>query len=142
MLPIARKSVEPLAAHTDPLHVYAKHQSLHHLVVKSQWSDTALLKSVRLWMQPALVAQTGHYWTIGDTGFSKKGKHSVSVARQNCGRLGKQDICQFTISLSLATELGSVPIANQPYLLKDWALLNCPCHLTCIYANRLSLYLL
>ena len=32
MLPMERKSVEPLAAHTDPLHVSSKHQSLHHLV--------------------------------------------------------------------------------------------------------------
>lgn len=54
MLPIARKSVEPLAAHTDPMHVRAKHQSLHHFVAKSTWSDSALLESVRHWMEPAL----------------------------------------------------------------------------------------
>src|SRR5919106_3962291 len=41
MLPIERKSVEPLAAHTDPLHVSSQHQSLHHLVAMSEWSDTA-----------------------------------------------------------------------------------------------------
>ncbi|MBI5659241.1 MAG: transposase [Nitrosomonadales bacterium] len=40
MLPIARKSIEPLAACSDPLHVAAKHQSLHHFVAKSAWSDT------------------------------------------------------------------------------------------------------
>lgn len=121
MLPIARKSVEPLAAHTDPLHVRAKHQSLHHFVAKSTWSDSALLESVRKWVQPALVTQTGHYWIIDDTGFPKKGKHSVGVARQYCGQLGKQDNCQVAVSLSLASELGSVPIAYQLYLPKDWA---------------------
>ncbi len=31
MLPLKRKSVEPLAASMDPLHVQAKHQSLHHV---------------------------------------------------------------------------------------------------------------
>ena len=36
MLPIARKSVEPLAACSDPLHVAAKHQSMHHFVAKSE----------------------------------------------------------------------------------------------------------
>ena len=121
MLPIARKSVEPLAAYTDPMHVRAKHQSLHHFVAKSTWSDSALLESVRKWVQPALVAQTGHYWIIDDTGFPKKGKHSVGVARQYCGQLGKQDNCQVAVSLSLATESGSVPVAYQLYLPKDWA---------------------
>ena len=121
MLPIARKSIEPLAAYTDPMHVRAKHQSLHHFVAKSTWSDSALLESVRKWVQPALVAQTGHYWIIDDTGFPKKGKHSVGVARQYCGQLGKQDNCQVAVSLSLATESGSVPIAYQLYLPKEWA---------------------
>src|SRR5258706_16264799 len=49
MLPLERKSVEPLAAHTDPLHVSAKHQSLHHLVAQSQWSDTAVFARVGGW---------------------------------------------------------------------------------------------
>ncbi|MDQ1817649.1 IS701 family transposase [Massilia sp. CCM 9210] len=121
MLPIARKSIEPLAAHTDPMHVCAKHQSLHHFVAKSTWSDSAILESVRNWVQPALACETGHYWIVDDTGFPKKGKHSVGVARQYCGQLGKQDNCQVAVSVSLATELGSIPIAYQLYLPKDWA---------------------
>lgn len=121
MLPIARKSVEPLAAHTDPMHVRAKHQSLHHFVAKSAWSDTAVLASVFDCVRPALGMDAGHYWIVDDTGFPKKGKHSVGVARQYCGQLGKQDNCQVAVSLSFATELGSVPIAYQLYLPKDWA---------------------
>lgn len=38
MLPIARKSVEPLAAHADPLNVAAKHQALHHFVANARFS--------------------------------------------------------------------------------------------------------
>ncbi|PWF48334.1 IS701 family transposase [Massilia glaciei] len=121
MLPISRKSVEPLAAHLEPLRVRAKHQSLHHFVAKSSWSDSAVLASVGDSVKPLLVTDTGHYWIIDDTGFPKKGKHSVGVARQYCGQLGKQDNCQVAVSLSLATELGSVPIAYQLYLPKDWA---------------------
>ena len=121
MLPIARKSVEPLAAHTDPLHVRAKHQSLHHFVAKSAWSDTAVLSSVLDCVRPALATGAGHYWIVDDTGFPKKGKHSVGVARQYCVQLGKQDNCQVAVSLSFATEVGSVPIAYQLYLPKDWA---------------------
>ena len=110
MLPIERKSVERLAAHTDPLHVRSQHQSLHHLVAMSEWSDPAVLRRVRDWVMPWLGANSRFYWIVDDTGFPKKGKHSVGVARQYCGQLGKQDNCQVAVSLSLASERGSVPV--------------------------------
>lgn len=121
MLPIERKSVEPLAAHTDPLHVSSQHQSLHHLVAMSEWSDTAVLKRVRDWVMARLGHKSKFYWIIDDTGFPKKGAHSVGVARQYCGQLGKQDNCQVAVSLSLATEQGSVPIGFRLYLPEPWA---------------------
>jgi SRSO17 transposase len=121
MLPIQRKSVEPLAAYADPLHVSAKHQSLHHFVAQSEWSDAAVMARIRDWVLPHLGLNAGGYWIIDDTGFPKKGKHSVGVARQYCGQLGKQDNCQVAVSLSLASVQGSLPIAYQLYLPKDWA---------------------
>jgi SRSO17 transposase len=121
MLPIERKSVEPLAAHTDPLHVSSQHQSLHHLVAMSEWSDTAVLERVRDWVMARLGQKSKFYWIIDDTGFPKKGAHSVGVARQYCGQLGKQDNCQVAVSLSLATEQGSVPIGFRLYLPEEWA---------------------
>lgn len=121
MLPIERKSVEPLAAHTDPLHVSAKHQSLHHLVAESDWSDKAVLNCVRDWVMPKLGRKSHFYWIVDDTGFPKKGVHSVGVARQYCGQLGKQDNCQVAVSLSLASERGSVPIEFRLYLPGKWA---------------------
>ena len=86
MLPIQRKSIEPLAAHVHPLRVAAKHQSLHHFVAKAGWSDGAVLARVRDWVLPHLGLDSGCYWIIDDTGFPKKGKHSVGVARQYCGQ--------------------------------------------------------
>ena len=121
MLPLARKSVEPMAARVDPLHASARHQALHHFVAKSEWSDSAVLDRVRDWVVPALGLEGGCYWIIDDTGFPKKGKHSVGVARQYCGQLGKQDNCQVAVSLSLASTRGSMPIAWQLYLPHDWA---------------------
>ena len=60
-------------------------------------------------------------WIVDDTGFPKKGKHSVGVARQYCGQLGKQDNCQVAVSLSVANDAASLPIAFRLYLPEDWA---------------------
>ena len=92
MLPLARKSVEPMAAGLEPLRVSARHQALHHFVAKSEWSDAVVLERVREWVAPALALQDGCYWIVDDTGVPKKGKHSVGVARQYCGQLGKPAI--------------------------------------------------
>ena len=121
MLPIERKSVEPLAANISPYHVCAKHQSLHHFVAKSDWSDEAVLMRVRDWVLPSMRAEGELFWIVDDTGFPKKGKHSVGVARQYCGQLGKQDNCQVAVSLSVASEAGSVPVAYGLYLPEIWA---------------------
>lgn len=120
MLSLSRKSVEPMAARVDPLHASARHQALHHFVAKSEWSDMAVMARVRDWVIPSLGLDSGCYWIIDDTGFPKKGKHSVGVARQYCGQLGKQDNCQVAVSLSLASVQGSIPIMYQLYLPKDW----------------------
>jgi SRSO17 transposase len=121
MLPLERKSVEPIAAHLDPRHVRARHQALHHFVAQSEWSDAALLKRVREWVLPQLVRKEPVYWIIDDTGMRKKGRHSVGVARQYCGQIGKQDNCQVAVSLSIATAQASLPVAWQLYLPTEWA---------------------
>jgi SRSO17 transposase len=58
---------------------------------------------------------------IDDTGFPKQGIHSVGVARQYCGQLGKQDNCQAAVSLALANEHYSVPVGYRLYLPQDWS---------------------
>jgi len=123
MLPGERKSVEPMAARVHPQDVGSAHQSMHHLVADSEWSDTALLAAVAREVVPVLseAEQAPCFWIIDDTGFRKYGKHSVGVARQYCGQLGKTENCQVAVSLSLATVEGSVPLNYRLYLPAEWA---------------------
>ena len=123
MLPGSRKSVEPMAARVHPQDVRSAHQSMHHLVADSEWSDGALLAAVAREVVPVLTAsgQEPCYWIIDDTGHRKYGRHSVGVARQYCGQWGKVDNCQVAVSLSLATAEGSLPLSYQLYLPEKWA---------------------
>ena len=123
LLPCERKSVEPMAAVTAPERTAAQHQSLLHFVGQGRWSDEALLTKVQEMVLPAIERHGPiEAWIIDDTSFPKKGRHSVGVARQYCGQLGKQENCQTAVSLSLANAHGSLPVAWRLYLPQAWAL--------------------
>ena len=122
LLPSERKSVEPIAALTAPKRTAAQHQSLLHFVGQGDWSDDAVMERIRAHTMPRIEAHgTISAWIVDDTGFPKKGKHSVGVARQYCGQLGKQDNCQVAVSLSIANDHASLPVAYQLYLPQSWA---------------------
>ena len=121
MAPLKRKSVEPMASHLAPAATRARHQSLHHFVADSAWSDEQMLLRVAQWVVPAMDFSDGGWWIIDDTGFPKQGRHSAGVARQYCGMLGKQDNCQVAVSVSLACAAASIPVAWQLYLPQEWA---------------------
>ena len=117
-----RKSVEPMAARLAPDHVQSMHESLHHFVAQSPWSDGHMLRQVRAYVLPAMQALGPvTAWIVDETGVVKKGTHSVGVARQYCGRVGKKENCQVAVSLSVATASGSLPIAWCLYLPGEWA---------------------
>src|ERR1700687_1381736 len=122
MMPCERKSVEPMAAMTAPARVAAQHQSLLHFVGEGRWSDERVLAKVREMVLPK-IERDGPIgaWIIDDTSFPKQGRHSVGVARQYCGQLGKQDNCQVAVSLSIANHHASLPAAYRLYLPKSWA---------------------
>jgi SRSO17 transposase len=89
LMPVERKSVEPLAAMTAPARVAAQHQSLLHFVSNAPWSDDRVLAKVRGLVLPSIERRGPiEAWIIDDTGFPKKGRHSVGVTRQYCGQLG------------------------------------------------------
>src|SRR5215208_2928361 len=122
LLPGERKSVEPMAARVDPARVGAAHQSLHHFVAKAAWDDAALLVAVRDHVLPAMLERGPiRAWIVDDTGLPKRGKLSVGVARQYCGQLGKREDCQVAVTLSVANEAASLPIAYRLYLPEGWA---------------------
>jgi SRSO17 transposase len=122
LLPSVRKSVEPMAALTAPTRTAAQHQSLLHFVGQGEWSDDAVMGKIRAYTIPHIETHGAILaWIIDDTGFPKKGKHSVGVARQYCGQLGKQDNCQVAVSLSIANDHASLPVAYRLYLPQSWA---------------------
>ena len=123
LLPGERKSVEPMAARLYPDNVRQAHQSMHHIVADAAWSDEDMLEAVRAYVLPPM-EQKGSVvaWVVDDTGFVKKGTHSVGVTRQYCGQVGKQENCRVAVSLSVSTEHVSLPIAWRLYLPEVWAM--------------------
>src|ERR1700757_5396421 len=117
-----RKSVEPMAAVTAPASVLVQYQKMLHFVANSPWSDARVLAKVREKVVPQIERHGPiKVWIIDDTSFPKQGTHSVGVAHQYCGELGKQANCQVAVTLSIANEHASLPIAYQLYLPKEWA---------------------
>ena len=122
LLPGERKSVEPMAARLAPDNVRRTHQSLHHMVADAPWSDASLLRQVRKYALSALREKEPVVaWVVDDTGLVKKGTHSVGVARQYCGQVGKQENCRVAVSLSVTTKTASLPVAWRLYLPESWA---------------------
>src|SRR4249919_3474003 len=123
IMPCERKSVEPMAAITAPGRTAAQHQSLLHFVGQGGWSDAQVLGKVREMVLPRIERHGPiEAWIIDDTSFPKQGRHSVGVAHQYCGQFGKQANCQTAVSLSLANDFASLPVAYRLYLPKEeWA---------------------
>jgi SRSO17 transposase len=97
-------------------------QSLHHLVANAPWNDEVLLEEVRQYVLPTMLSHGPVVaWIVDDTGFPKKARHSVGVARQYCGQVGKQENCRIAVSLSVATWSSNLPIRYRRYLPKESA---------------------
>jgi SRSO17 transposase len=115
-----RKSIEPMAGRLveDSSEIQATRQRLQQCVTVSPWSDE------ELWLRLALKAEGElpevEALVVDDTGFPKKGTHSVGVQRQYSGTMGRKDNCQVATSLHLASERGSVCVGMQLYLPESW----------------------
>src|SRR5438045_5213433 len=120
MLDGERQSIQPLAQrvnvpgwHGDTM------QALQQFVNQSPWDEQAVLRTYRRLLAASL-ADTAGGVVIDDTGFAKKGRHSVGVARQYSGTLGKTDNCQVAVSLHYAAPKGDYPLALRLFLPEPW----------------------
>jgi SRSO17 transposase len=116
LMPGERKSVEPLAARIAPGDV----EQLHHFVATSRW-DTEPIEAVLLDKADALLGGDDAHLIVDDTAIPKKGEHSVGVAHQYCGQLGKQANCQCLVSVALARGDVPVPVALRLFVPESWA---------------------
>jgi SRSO17 transposase len=116
-----RKSIEPMAARLvdDPAEVQGMRQRLQQAVVVADWADEEMRKRLALKLDAELPGVEA--LAVDDTGLPKKGEHSVGVARQYSGTLGRIDNCQVATSLHLAGEAGSGCIGMRLFLPETWA---------------------
>lgn len=116
-----RKSVQPMAARlaSEASEADAMRQRLQDCVGKSPWSDEVLLGRLAQRFERDLPAIEA--FVVDDTGFAKKGEHSVGVARQYSGTLGRIENSQVAVSLHLAGAKGSGCIGMRLYLPEEWA---------------------
>jgi SRSO17 transposase len=110
-----RKSVQPMAAELTP----DAYDQLHNFIASRSW-DSAPLETVLASKADALVGGQGAILVIDDIALPKKGEHSVGVASQYAGVLGKTANCQVLVSLTLARNEVPVPLALRRFLPDEW----------------------
>jgi SRSO17 transposase len=116
-----RKSIEPMSARLKKVEQGAEdyEQALQQFINQSPWNEQVVLDSLQAWVG----RQFGRdgYLILDDTGFPKQGKHSVGVARQYTGTLGKVASCQVAVTLQLATNREVLGLDARLYLPQAWA---------------------
>jgi SRSO17 transposase len=109
-----RKSAGAMAARLPD----GNEQSLQQFLNQSPWDWLPLWQQMAARLERTFSA--GVAWIVDDTGFPKKGEHSVGVARQYSGTLGKTANCQIAVSLHRTDARGSSPLGFRLYLPQEW----------------------
>jgi SRSO17 transposase len=113
MLDGRRKSIEPMAERLPD----GDEQCLQQFVNQSPWDWAAVRERLAKRMQREIQPEA---WIVDETGFPKFGRHSVGVAHQYCGALGKVANCQVGVSINAATDAASCPLDWRLFLPKEW----------------------
>jgi SRSO17 transposase len=109
------KSVEPIALEL----LQGSVRSLQRFMKEGRWDHTAMGAAHQRQLAAVLNHPEG-ILTTDSSEFVKKGTHSVGVARQYCGRLGKVDNCQSGVFIGYASPNGYGLIEAQLYMPKAW----------------------
>ncbi len=116
-----RKSIEPMAVRLKKIEEGEEdyEQALQQFINQSPWDEQAVLDSLQTWVGRQF--GTDGYLILDDTGFPKQGQHSVGVARQYTGTLGKVASCQVAVTLQLATNREVLGLDARLYLPQAWS---------------------
>ena len=109
-----RKSIEPMANRLPDGNV----QAMQQFIGQSPWDPMPTRRRLAERMSRELVP--AHGWIVDDTGFPKKGDHSIGVARQYCGRLGKNENCQSGVFIGYSSPKGYVLLDRRIFLPEKW----------------------
>lgn len=129
LAPLERKSTEPMAEHLG-----IDYQRLHHFLNVSPW-NTDQLERLLAERAQSLCGGKNAVLIVDDTALPKSGEHSVGVAHQYCGALGKLANCQALVTLTLADQHVFAPLGMRLFLPRGWT--NDPerCHLAGVPEN-------
>jgi SRSO17 transposase len=112
---IERKNVESIAY----LHDQERRQ-LQKFIGECPWDDRPLIRELSRQVGQEIGEPDGVI-VFDPSAFAKKGKESVGVQRQWCGRLGKVENCQVGVYLAYASSREHALIDVRLYLPKEWA---------------------
>ena len=97
-------------------------QSLQHFISNSPWDDCELQDQIAFEANVLLGGHEDSCLLIDESGFQKKGKKSVGVARQWNGRQGKIDNCQVGVYAALSCGDKVQPVDKRLYLPREWTI--------------------
>jgi SRSO17 transposase len=112
---LERKNVESIAYRHEQ-----DRRNLQHFIGCAEWDERPLITELVLQVGDELGEEDGVI-VFDPSGFPKKGKKSVGVARQWCGRLGKVDNCQVGVYMAYVSRVDHALVDTRLYLPEEWA---------------------
>jgi SRSO17 transposase len=107
-----RKSMEAMLARvTEP----GSYQAFQHFITDAPWNADAVWRRLR-----TVIPEREGLLIFDGTSFPKQGTHSVGVARQYCGALGKIANCQVAVTAALWTGVRAYLLGAALYLPEEW----------------------
>jgi SRSO17 transposase len=115
MAPLEKKMVQPMAMALEGGDI----QAMQQFIGQGRWQDEQVLRKHWQLVDETLGEEDG-VWIVDESGFPKKGEHSVGVARQWCGQLGKVENCQVGVFTAYASSKGYTLLDARLYLPEVW----------------------